>query len=272
MDVCVRAILISLALWLVSADDISDHFPGDFLTPYKDHYRTKRSLRFVRDCQPVLYGNVTHETYPASRNRVSAGSPFVNVRTFIHEYDKRGVTQSVSGHFSVLEDPLRTFSVLEPRQPGGCAKNVRSVVQESAEQRNCYLASNAGYFRTNNGACLGNIVSDGRYIQDSGGVQNANFGIRKDGTIVTGYLAEEDVFGSGTENSKFLQLVSGVLWIVRRGKIYVDESKKAECQDTQETGSMDLFANVVSARAALGHDKEGRVVFVQVDGKTNRQG
>lgn len=272
MDVYFSTIFfLLLALSLLIKGDINDPFPGDFLTPYKDYYRTKRSHRYVRDCQPVLYGNVTHEEYPVSKERVTS-LPFVKVRHFFHDYAEKGITKSVLGHVSVIEDPMRTFSVLEPGQPGGCSRNSRATVQESARQRNCHLAANAGYFRTRNGVCLGNIVSDGRLVKDAGGIQNANFGIRKDGTFVVGYLAEDMVQNTRTDNSQFLQLVSGVVWIVRNGSIYVDESKKAECQDTEETGTMDLFASVVSARTALGHDRQGRVVIVQVDGKTNRRG
>ncbi len=38
------------------------------------------------------------------------------------------------------------------------------------------------------GACHGNIVSDGRRVQ-SQDLQMTNFGLRKDGTIVVGYVA-----------------------------------------------------------------------------------
>ena len=35
-------------------------------------------------------------------------------------------------------------------------------------------------------ACAGNIVSDGRLVQDSGGIQNVHFGITKQGQLFTG--------------------------------------------------------------------------------------
>ena len=34
----------------------------------------------------------------------------------------------------------------------------------------------------------GNIVSDGRLVQDSGGIQNAHFGITNSGDIYTGWV------------------------------------------------------------------------------------
>ena len=37
-------------------------------------------------------------------------------------------------------------------------------------------------------------------------------------------------------------------------------------------GTLQYFASVMSARTVVGHDKEGRVVFVQADGKTGENG
>ena len=34
----------------------------------------------------------------------------------------------------------------------------------------------------------------------------------------------------------FTQLVGGVVWLLRDGEVYVDESKDIECSDTEETG------------------------------------
>lgn len=257
-----------LALESTSHGDTDDPFPGDILTPYKDHYRTKRNHRFVRDCQPVRFGNTTHETYSTSVG-LNPGQPFVQVHNFFHEFTRDSKTINAVGHVVTLEDPFRTFSVLEPKEIGGCSKYTRATVDVSAKQRKCYVSTNGGMFKTKDGMCYGNIFSDGRKVQDSGGVQNANFGIRRDGTLVVGYLSEEDVL---QQENPFVQLVSGVVWLLRNGSSYVTESKKAECRDTEETGPMDVFASVISARTALGHDEKGRVMMVQVDGKTNHRG
>ena len=37
-------------------------------------------------------------------------------------------------------------------------------------------------------------------------------------------------------NGKFKQLVGGVIWLVRNGSNYVDNSKITECPNVQETG------------------------------------
>ena len=263
------AFLPILALKYNSREETEDLFPDDILTPYEDHFRTKRNHRYVRDCQPVEFGNTTHETFKVSSTRLIPGQPFVQVQNFYHEFTKTFQTMNVVGHVATIQDPFRTFSVLEPKHIGGCNTLTRSTVAESAAQRKCWVSANAGYFRTRDGKCYGNVFSDGRKVVDSGGVQNANFGIRKDGTLVVGYLSEEMV---DQKENPFIQLVSGVIWLLRNGSIYVDESKKAECRDTEETGSMDLFADVVSARTALGHDKHGRVMIVQIDGKTHHRG
>ena len=262
------ALLHILTLETASYKDTEDPFPDDILTPYKDYYRTKRTHRFVRDCQPIQHGNTTHEIFNVSR-LLSPGQPFVQMHNFYHEFTREGKAMNVVGHVVTLDDPFRTFSVLEPKEVGGCSKSTRATVALSAEQRQCYVAANGGMFRTKDGKCYGNVFSDGRKVQDSGGVQNANFGIREDGTLVVGYLSEEDV---NRKDNPFIQLVSGVVWLLRNGSSYVNESKKAECRDTEETGSMDLFAGVVSARSALGHDNKGRVMMVQVDGKTHHRG
>lgn len=87
---------------------------------------------------------------------------------------------------TVVHDPLRTVSVLEPGGPGGCGMNQRATVEDTAQAAGCLYAQNAGFFNTKTGQCLGNVVSDGRKVQDSNGVQNAQFGIRRDGTLVFG--------------------------------------------------------------------------------------
>lgn len=34
----------------------------------------------------------------------------------------------------------------------------------------------------------------------------------------------------------FVQLLSGVVWLIRNGSIYINESLATECDETQETG------------------------------------
>lgn len=49
------------------------------------------------------------------------------------------------------------------------------------------------------------------------------------------YLSEEDVLD---QVNPFVQLISGVVWLLRNGEIYISESIQAECDKTQETGKI----------------------------------
>ncbi|XP_006895303.1 PREDICTED: LOW QUALITY PROTEIN: N-acetylglucosamine-1-phosphodiester alpha-N-acetylglucosaminidase [Elephantulus edwardii] len=235
----------------VSRDD-------DLLLPY-----SRARVRSPRDCAPVRTGIREHETWPPARATPNAGT--VSVRTFVSYFAGR----AVAGHLTRATAPLRTFSVLEPGGPGGCKARQRATVEETARTAACQVAQNGGFFRMETGECLGSVVSDGRLVSSSQGLQNAQFGIRRDGTLVTGYLSEEEVLN--TENP-FVQLVSGVVWLIRNGSTYINESLATECDQTQETGSFSKFVNVISARTAIGHDWEGKVVLFHADGQTEQRG
>ncbi|KAM5131291.1 N-acetylglucosamine-1-phosphodiester alpha-N-acetylglucosaminidase isoform 3-T3 [Callospermophilus lateralis] len=230
----------------------------DLLLPYP-----RARARLARDCTRVRSGSREHESWPPPAASPGAGSP--SVRAFVSHFGGR----AVAGHLTRVAAPLRTFSVLEPGGSGGCSERRRATVEETARTAGCRVAQNGGFFRMNSGECLGNVVSDGRLVSSSGGLQNAQFGIRRDGTLVTGYLSEEEVLD--TENP-FVQLLSGVVWLIRNGSIYINESQATECDETQETGSFSKFINVMSARTAVGHDRKGQLVLFHADGQTEQRG
>ncbi|XP_017279171.1 N-acetylglucosamine-1-phosphodiester alpha-N-acetylglucosaminidase isoform X2 [Kryptolebias marmoratus] len=238
----------------------------DILRPYTHGHGPSHSHRYVRDCQPIIYGNSTHESW---RSSSSTGQPVAESRVFVTDVEDRNGGRSVYGHMTVVHDPLRTVSVLEPGGPDGCSMNHKVSVEETAKAAGCLYAQNAGFFNTKSSECLGNVVSNGRLVQDSGGLQNAQFGIRKDGTLVFGYLSQEEVLD---QSNPFVQLVSGVIWLLRNGDIYIKHSLEAECNKTQETGSLQYFADVVSARTAVGHDADGKLILFQIDGQTRARG
>ncbi|XP_010215550.1 PREDICTED: N-acetylglucosamine-1-phosphodiester alpha-N-acetylglucosaminidase, partial [Tinamus guttatus] len=122
------------------------------------------------------------------------------------------------------------------------------------------------------GECLGNVVSDGRLVRNARGLQNAQFGIRKDGTLVFGSCLEKRLSCAIAEVNPFVQLVSGVVWLLRNREVYINQSRMAECDETQTTGTFDRFINVISARTAVGHDSQGQLVLVHVDGQTESRG
>lgn len=48
------------------------------------------------------------------------------------------------------------------------------------------------------------------------------------------YLSEEEVLD---KENPFVQLVSGVVWLLRSGEIYINESLHAECEASQKSGT-----------------------------------
>ena len=213
------------------AIDELDNIIQTYLT---SHNSNQHSHRHTRECQHVRYGNVTRTKYRVhgykSKNVVQ---PVAKTRHAIVPEGLYYNQRDNQVHFTIVNNPLSTVSVLEPGSIGGCEDQMRSTVVESAKQKNCLVAINAGFFNTHNGSCLGNVISDGILVLNSEGVQNAHFGITKDGHLFIGYLSEIDLIAE-----QFNQLVGGVIWIIRDGKQYISESLKIECQDTEETGKL----------------------------------
>ncbi|XP_041104705.1 N-acetylglucosamine-1-phosphodiester alpha-N-acetylglucosaminidase [Polyodon spathula] len=262
-------LLTFLIIRCCKGSNVGNSLNDDLLLPYplSQGHGPQHNNRYVRDCQPVIHGNVTYETWTSDK---TADFPVATTKVFVSKFPVAdGTVKSVYGHMTVVRNPLKTVSVLEPGGPEGCTKNLTATVEETAKPRKCLVAQNGGFFNTLLKQCLGNIVSDGNLVQNSKGIQNAQFGIKKDGTLVFGYLSEDDVLD---ERNPFVQLVSGVVWLLRNGNIYINESKAAECKKTQETGTFDKFVDVVSARTAVGHDREGRLILIHVDGQTGDRG
>ncbi|XP_068180025.1 N-acetylglucosamine-1-phosphodiester alpha-N-acetylglucosaminidase [Antennarius striatus] len=258
-----RLVVLLLGLRVRPADTDGSRVStlDDLLLPYTHHHGPPHSHRYIRDCQSVAHGNLTYEVWPSS---TGGGPP--QTRVFVT--DIPGSSKWVYGHMTVVPDPLRMVSVLEPGGPGGCGEPRGATVEETARAAGCVYAQNGGFFNTESYRCLGNVVSDGRLVQDSGGLQNVQFGIRKDGQLVTGYLSQEDVL---QRSNPWVQLLSGVVWLLRAGEVYVQQSLVAECDHTQET-EFQTFINAPSGRTAVGHDAAGRLVLVQTDGQTGVRG
>jgi len=161
----------------------------------------------------------------------------------------------VLGHLVKVNNPIGRVSMALP--PGGCGQREKTSITAQKHSPRCALAVNAGYFNVTDGACIGNLVSDGVLIQsvplDQG---NVNFGI-KDGKFVIGYLTPAELVG-------FQQLVSGVTWLVRDGKNYVAEGWKESNITVQTSG--DKYATNLASRTAVGVDSAGRLIIIQIDG------
>ncbi|KAM5180399.1 N-acetylglucosamine-1-phosphodiester alpha-N-acetylglucosaminidase [Mantella aurantiaca] len=257
------ALILHCCLYVNARNSMVD----GLLSPYHhlSMHGPSRSHRQTRDCLPVTHGNRTHETWLSNND---TAWPVASSRIYVSSFNGTP-KKNVYGHFTFINNPLKTVSVLEPGSPGGCANNFTATVEETAKYGKCLVAQNGGFFNTTTYQCLGNVVSNGRLVQNSKGIQNAQFGIRADGTMVFGYLSEEEVLD--TENP-FVQLVSGVVWLLRNGEVYIDQSKSVECDETQTTGNFDGFINKISARTAVGHDTKGRLILFHADGQTDGRG
>lgn len=131
-------------------------------------------------------------------------------------------------------------------------------VKTNSAQRGCTLATNAGFFNMGTGACMGNIVSDGTVVESEDRLRSA-FGLTKDGKLVAGYVNV-----STAKSGKFLQLVQGAGWLVRNGASYVAKSAERE-----KIG--DSFVNLLAPRLAVGFDKTGAMMVVEVDGTESKK-
>ena len=231
-------------------------------------------MREIQKCQHITWQNKTFEVLKTSLNPPASKQVSYQLHKFADISERLTGNKYLIGTVAYIDNPYYTFSVLEPGTPGGCSHGyfaTRSTVQKTVGNRKlgCKLATNAGYFVVSSGKCLGNVVSNGRVALTANNQQNANFGIRQDGSIVVGYIPDEEILNT---TNPFRQLVSGVLWLVRNGTNYVSESKKLECSSNEDTGQMETFVNVLSARTAIGHDAAGRLVMAQVEGQTHRRG
>lgn len=183
----------------------TQHWFEDVLRPYKKgHHGSIHSHVVIRSLQDKSFG---HKTYESIASKTNFSKPQIKVHEFIDDFYSFFFFETVHiyGRLTVIEDPLRTVSVIEPRNPGGCNMSILSTVADTARRAHCYVAENAGFFDTVNGSCYGNVISNGRMVRLSK-VHNVNFGIRKNGTIVVGYLTEEEVLD---KEDPFVQLVSG---------------------------------------------------------------
>jgi len=161
----------------------------------------------------------------------------------------------VVGHLATLANPAGRVSLALP--PGGCGSRELVTVTSQAHRPRCRFAVNAGYFNVTNGACIGNVVSQGTLIQTvplSEG--NVNFGI-KNGKFHIGYIAPEEIPG-------FDMMVSGVVWLVRNGRNNVAKGW-TEANTTVQT-SGDKYATNLASRTAVGWDRNGALIVVQIDG------
>lgn len=157
--------------------------------------------------------------------------------------------QLVHGHYFVVEDAMKSLSFNEPLN--GCPGFIRTSV--SAERAGCSAAMNGGFFDIHTGQCLGHLIQDSRVVAESSLV-TASFGITKSGLLISGYLTKKDI-----SMLAFKHLISGQTWLIRNRMTFLNESVVLEAT------SFD-FVWIKAPRTAIGHDKDGRIWLIEVDG------
>merc|ERR1719412_3168562 len=135
----------------------------------------------------------------------------------------------VLGHLVTVSNPLGHVSLALP--PGGCGSREKVTVTSQQHHPKCKFAVNAGYFNVTDSACIGKML--------------------------IGYFKPEEMAG-------FQHLVSGVVWLVRDGKNYVEQGWKEANISVQTSG--DKYATNLASRTALGYDDDGRLIILQIDG------
>jgi hypothetical protein len=136
----------------------------------------------------------------------------------------------------------------------------RQYVSATAANYSCRVATNAGFFNVSDGGCEGSVVVDGRVLQ-AWTTRRASIGRLVSGHFVAGYVAADDVHAMG-----FQWLVSGVGWLVRAGRSYVNESLRLEAFGKD-------FATLKAPRMAVGASADGRLLLFAGDGyEASKQG
>lgn len=158
--------------------------------------------------------------------------------------------KATKAHVITLSNPLNHFSVELPE--GGCGH--KQTVYDNAKERSCVAATNAGFFVVASGDCIGNVVAGNGTEVYVGCSTTPNFGLTKHGEFLAGYVTCETI-----KKHSFRSLVQGAGWLVKNGASYLHESIKLEKISS-------YFINLKAPRVAIGVDKHGRLLMVQVDG------
>ena len=175
----------------------------------------------------------------------------------LFKYNTNG--HDVYGHRTVVQDPLNMLSIALPK--GGCEQDSLRTVVEISQQHQCDIAVNAGLFFS--GKCIGTLISNRYTHVISSGSKMVQFGMKANGVIVFGYNLENDI------KNPFIHLVSGFGWLIRDGEVFVNQSFNEEKCDM---GNLHKLFYEKSARTLIGHDANGWMHIIQVDGKTGQFG
>lgn len=237
---------------------------------------------------------------PPPSSSPSSGATSVNVS--LSPLGVRVAGRRVTGRVvHLFDDPLSTFSVYPPAVVG-CGGG-RVEVSVSSLHYGCEVAMNGGFFQISHPAafCLNAVVSDSQLVQTQatyphnreGGEEeeeedllvyhhrNVHFGVTSHDQFFIGHIDDDDDFmarhtrrrggARDVDDWHFVQLLSGVVWLVRDGVSHVNRSWSEE-EDQSTPIPPDTFISAVSARTLIGHDRHGHLMLMVVDGKSWQHG
>eukprot|EP00033_Pygsuia_biforma_P001469 GCRY01001658.1.p1 GENE.GCRY01001658.1~~GCRY01001658.1.p1 ORF type:complete len:343 (-),score=33.05 GCRY01001658.1:27-956(-) len=157
---------------------------------------------------------------------------------------------NTTGHIFVFNNAQGKCRFFEPLK--GCG-NGKFTVSETSEAHGCDAAMNAGFFDVQSGACLGSLIVDNCVVQDSG-PSHPSFGLTTNSSYVIGYVDSDTI-----NDNSITSLVTGVGWLVRSNQNYLEESFLREDFNTH-------FRDEMAPRVAIGHDSQGLLYMVEIDG------
>jgi N-acetylglucosamine-1-phosphodiester alpha-N-acetylglucosaminidase len=173
------------------------------------------------------------------------------ISTATVKVQERGYNFTVAVHVAVMKGKSTAFSIIS----NGCFNH--TVLSNMAKESGCTYATNGGFFNTNGAGCVGNVIIDKKWLSNVTTLV-PSIGVRSsDKAYVLGHINQADIKHMG-----FDYLLSGMVWLVRKGVSYVNISSVVE-------GSGTAFLAEKAPRTAVGVDKEGNLYLIQVDGQEN---
>jgi len=196
--------------------------------------------------------------YPPSH--AAAASDYVTVAAASTKFNDPGAEFSTtfSGQYNTsrfllrVDNPAPFFHVFFPVLKNGTCGGYE-LPSDRARSERCLFSTNGGPFIMGQpptaATCLGYAISDGM-TGSSLATNFASFGLTKKNNFILGVLQPADVTALD-----FVQLITGFGWLVRDGVAQ-------QSTDTE-----------VAPRTAIGVDKQGRLLMLEVDGiEATRQG
>jgi exopolysaccharide biosynthesis protein len=137
-------LLIIITLALIFSSVLSD----------QSVYVNKRANFLQRTTKRNTYFNENDIEIIRSQLVLDPREPFIEKNTFLVQTE----TNYFNGHLLRIQVPYLSVHVYEAhRSNGGCSNNQLANVEQTANENECVLAINAGYFNQHNGKCLGSI-------------------------------------------------------------------------------------------------------------------